>query len=94
MVSHITGHTRHEEASPTTTSFNIVLWIRARRHQWMGHIMKIFVADGPKKADNNETLKQAVQHSYNYPLEGDFIVDAPKANSWTDLIKFAAYKKR
>ena len=94
MVSHITGRTRHEEASPTTSSFNIVMWIRARRHQWLGHILRMFVVDGPKKADNNETLKQAVQHIYNHPTQGDFMMDAPKTNSWTDLVKFAADKKK
>ena len=31
MLSHITGNNRHYEASPDTTTFNLLLWIRARR---------------------------------------------------------------
>ena len=38
MVSIITGKTIHEEASNGKT-FDLTMWIRARRLQWLGHIL-------------------------------------------------------
>ena len=38
MLSHITGRSRHEEASSTTTTFNLLLWVRARRHKWIKNV--------------------------------------------------------
>ena len=39
MLSVITGKTQREEASETTCSFNLVRAVRARRLQWLGHIL-------------------------------------------------------
>ena len=39
MVSIITGRTAHQEASAKWRTFNLVTWIRARRLQWLGHIL-------------------------------------------------------
>ena len=40
MVSIITGNSPHGETSPTTRTFDLVRWVRARRLrlQWFGHI--------------------------------------------------------
>ena len=40
MVSRITGKSAHEEASKRTLTFDVVASIRARRLQWVGHILR------------------------------------------------------
>ena len=54
----------------------------------------MFVKDGSKKADNDEALKQAVRHIYDHPSQGDFMMDAPKVDSWTAFVKFAKNKNQ
>ena len=41
MLSHITGKTKREEATTSTTTFNILAWITARRLRWVGHILRL-----------------------------------------------------
>ena len=41
MLSHIAGKTKREEVTMTTTTFNIIDWIRARRLKWVGHILRL-----------------------------------------------------
>ena len=41
MLSHITGRSRREEAKASTTTFNLLKWIRARRLKWVGHILRM-----------------------------------------------------
>ena len=63
MVSVITGETIHTEASNDKT-FDLVKWIRARRLQWFGHILRL----GPER-----TIKQAVFAMYKDPQEGNLL---------------------
>ena len=51
MMSTITGNTPREEATKKTQTFDLVKWIRARRLQWLGHILRM----GPER-----TLKRAI----------------------------------
>ena len=39
LLHRITGKPIREEASEGTRSFNLLRWIRARRAQWLGHIL-------------------------------------------------------
>ena len=54
MLSHVTGKTKHEEAKPETTTFNIVAWIRARRLKWVGHILRL-------KDEDNRQIKDTLR---------------------------------
>ena len=45
MVSAITGRTVQQEASAKWRTFDLVKWIRARRLQWLGHILRL----GPER---------------------------------------------
>ena len=83
MVSIITGKTIHEEASNGKT-FDLTMWIRARRLQWLGHILRL----GPERA-----IRQAVFAMYKDPQEGDLLMDAPKSSSWHELRTYALNKE-
>ena len=81
MMSAITGRSVHQEASAKWRKFDLVKWIRARRLQWLGHILRL----GPERK-----IKQAVFEMYKDPQDGDLLMDAPKTNSWRELGKYAA----
>lgn len=88
MLSHITGLSRHTEASSRSTTFNLVKWIRARRLKWVGHILRM---------DDNRLVKKALLHIYNNPQQGDILMDT-SADSWPLLQEQAqdrdAWRKR
>ena len=67
MLSHITGRTKHEEAS-TATTFSIIPWIRARRLKWVGHILRL---------PDTRLISQTLQHIYDNPQNGDLLMDIP-----------------
>ena len=71
MVSVITGKTIHEEASNGKT-FDLTMWIRARRLQWLGHILRL----GSERA-----IRQAVYAMYKDPQEGDLLMDRARDTS-------------
>ena len=41
MVARITNKTPHEKTRPATRSFDVIQWIRARRLQWVDHILRM-----------------------------------------------------
>ena len=81
MVSVITGNTPRQEAVSTTCNFNLVRAIRARRLQWLGHILRL---------DEDRILQRAVKDVYEHRCEGDILMDAPKTGSWRELRMWAA----
>ena len=80
MMSIITGKTPHEEATANTRTFDLVKWIRARRLQWLGHILRM----GPERK-----LKQAIFEMFKDRQEGDMLMDAPTTTSWRELCTYA-----
>ena len=84
MVSVITGKSQKEEATEATCTFNLVRAIRARRLQWLGHILRL---------DEDRLLFKAVQHMYAHRSEGDLLMDAPKTATWTELRHWAQDRK-
>ena len=80
MVSVITDRTVHQEASPKTHTFDLVRWIRARRLQWVGHILRL---------GRDRKIKQAMYEMFTAPQPGDLLMDIPKCNSWRMLCTYA-----
>ena len=80
MMSVISGKTQKQEATPKWRSFDLVKWIRARRLQWAGHILRMY---------RDRKLKQAVYEMYKMRREGDLLMDVPKTESWRELTTYA-----
>ena len=72
MLSVITGNTTRQEAVAESCSFKLVRAIRARRLQWLGHILRL---------DEERILQRAVKEVYENKSEGDILMDAPKTDS-------------
>ena len=79
MVSKITGKSIREEASEGKT-FDLVKWIRARKLQWLGHILRM---------GKERKVKQAIFVMFRSPQQGDMLMDAPATDSWYELCAYA-----
>lgn len=78
MLAHMTGKSNHVEAKSTTTTFNLVNWIRSKRLKWViGHILRM---------TDTRLVKQALQHIFDNPQTGDLLMDT-QADTWTQLQK-------
>ena len=84
MLSIITGKTPHQEASAKWRTFDLVAWIRARRLQWLGHILRM---------GSERKIKQAVFELFKAQTEGNLLMDAPVVDSWKELCTRAMYKE-
>ena len=71
MVGVITGRTVREESSENKT-FDLVRWIRARKLQWLGHILRM---------ESERKLKQAAFIMFKARRPGDLLMDAPETDS-------------
>ena len=80
MLSHITGRTKHDEATVAKTTFNIMAWIRARRLKWVGHILRL---------DDKRLVKQTLKVIFDNRREGDILMDVADGLSWKQLQKQA-----
>ena len=95
MLSHITGNNRHYEAAQHSTTFNLLLWIRARRLQWLGHILRLpderwkRTPEGKKLVKEERLIKKAIRHTHAYRQPGDMLMDIDPSISWDELVKMA-----
>ena len=76
MMARITNKSAHEEASSATRTFDIVSWIRARRLQWVGHILRM---------DQDRLVFKAARYIADHRTEGDLLMDTPANYSWQEL---------
>ena len=86
MVSVLTGKTQHQEASsPKWRIFDLVVWVRSRRLQWLVHILRM---------ESDRKLKQAVFEMFKCRKTGDTFMDAPDHASWREICTHAMDKNR
>ena len=83
MVSAV--KTQHDEASKTVRTFDLVRWIRARRMQWLGHILRM---------EPSRLVKKTVQLMFESPQEGDLLMNEPIIATWENLCKMVADRKK
>ena len=79
-LSHITGHSIHEEASTRTRTFDLVEAIRRTRARWLGHILRM----GPKRMIYHTVIRQ---HEMNH--EGNLFADVSHNLSLVQIIELA-----
>jgi len=79
MVSVISGKSIREESTDGKL-FDLVKWIRARRLQWLGHILRM---------TQEQKIKQAIYVMFKSPQPGDILMDAPQTRSWRELCTYA-----
>ena len=77
-VSKITGRTTGEEAADGKR-FDLVKWIRTRRLQWLGHILRM---------GTEHKIKQTVFEMFRSPKPGDMLMDSPQTSSWSELYSY------
>ena len=85
MLSVITGKTIRQEAIEESCTFNLVRAIRARRLQWLGHILRL---------DEDRLLFKAIRLMYEGRSEGDLLMDAPVTKTWEELRHWARDRKK
>ena len=68
-----------QEATAATTTFNILKWVRARRLQWLGHILRL---------PEGRLVRTAVEQIHSSRAEGNILMDVPEC-TWQDLLKAA-----
>ena len=81
MVARITKRTVHEEASASTRIFDVVRWIRARRLQWVGHILRM---------DQDRLVYKALYYEHTHRTEGGLLMDLHVSHTWRDLCVMAS----
>lgn len=72
MISVITGKAQHQGPSRKWQTFDLVKWIRDRRLQWIGNILRM---------DRERMVKQTIFVMFKARTEGDMLMHAPKHNS-------------
>ena len=88
-LSRFTGQTSHEEASKTKRTFDMVTAIKKRRHQWLGHILRL----GKTHAGKERLIKVAVRAQFQLNLPGNLCADAPHTDTFEELERIAQDRK-
>ena len=83
MLAIITGKSIQQEACRSTTTFDILPWIRGKRLQWVGHILRL---------PPTRLLHRTLQHIHDQAIPGDMLMDAP-IGEWKELVKLAEDRK-
>ena len=95
MMARITGKTIKEEASKATRTFDVVRWIRARRLQWIGHVLRAELRRRKECPDAQPRLiYKAMEFMHSHRKEGDLLIDVPDHQDWDDLCKQSEDKTR
>ena len=76
LMARITNKSPREEASSATQTFDVIRWIRARRLQWVGHILRM---------PPDRLVSKALHHISENRADGDLLMDAPPYHSWEEL---------
>ena len=84
MLSDITDKTPHVEVTKDSYTFDLLRWIRARRLQWLGHILRM---------GQERKLNQVTFEIFKSSKPGDLPMDAPKTKSWWELEAYADEKE-
>ena len=84
MVSGITGRAVHDEVKKDGKTYDLVAAIRAKRLRWLGQILRM--------KDDRMVLK-ATKMMYSNRKDGDILMDAPQAGSWSELRAMATADK-
>ena len=82
MLSHITGKDKHTEVTADITTFNIIVWIRARRLRWVGHSMRLQHNNNGEPRQIKETLRMI----FDNRQPGDLLMDVEDI-TWEALQK-------
>ena len=76
----VANRTPHEEAIAKSRTFDVVRWIRARRLQWVGHILRM----DPVRP---RMVHKALKHISENRTKGDLLMDVPQQLSWEEMRK-------
>ena len=80
LISRITGRDAHTEASPKSRTFDVILAIRKRKHEWLGHILRM---------GDVRLVKHAVKVQYESGDFSNMLADAPPSKSFAHLCEMA-----
>ena len=91
MLAHITNKTKREEATPATTTFNILAWIRARRLRWVGHILRLKDRRDRQGKLKPRLIKETLKVIFDNRKPGDILMDVD-IKDWDELLETAKDK--
>ena len=87
-LSRFTGQSSHEEASAKKRTYDMVSAIRKRRHQWLGHILRL-----EDTSEGYRLVKLAARMQWELGQPGNICMDAPATATFEELVDFAKCRK-
>ena len=76
-MSRITGRTAHQEASRRTQTYDILTAIKARKVQWLGHVLRL---------PDARLVKHAVRVQFENGMLNNLLQDAPITETFEELV--------